>query len=62
VEAQQEKSRIKQLFRQGEISTLLKSCHSGLETALNVFEVCVFLFGLLNPSTIKLYRFKGSTI
>ncbi|KAJ6575556.1 hypothetical protein DFH09DRAFT_1454858 [Mycena vulgaris] len=39
VEAQQEKSRIKQFFRQGEMSTLLKGCQTGLEQALEVFKV-----------------------
>ncbi|KAJ7458953.1 P-loop containing nucleoside triphosphate hydrolase protein [Mycena latifolia] len=39
VGAQQEKSRIKQFFRQGELSTLLKGCHQGLEQALKVFKV-----------------------
>ncbi|KAJ6552301.1 hypothetical protein DFH09DRAFT_1086079 [Mycena vulgaris] len=39
VEAQQEKSRIKQFFQQGEMSTLLKTCYLGLEEALEVFKV-----------------------
>ncbi|KAJ6600432.1 hypothetical protein DFH09DRAFT_595284 [Mycena vulgaris] len=39
VEAQQDKSRIKQFFRQGEMNILLKSCHTGLEQAFNVFKV-----------------------
>ncbi|KAJ6490528.1 hypothetical protein DFH09DRAFT_1105071 [Mycena vulgaris] len=39
VEARQEKSRIMQFFRQGEINTLLKSCHAGLEQALKVFKI-----------------------
>jgi hypothetical protein len=39
VEAQQESSRIKQFFRQGEMNTLLKGCHVGLEEALKVFKV-----------------------
>jgi hypothetical protein len=39
IEAQQEKSRIKQFFRQGEMSTLLKDCKNGLNQALEVFEV-----------------------
>ncbi|KAJ6495871.1 hypothetical protein DFH09DRAFT_1290295, partial [Mycena vulgaris] len=39
VEAQQEKSRIMQFFRQGEMSTLLKDCHLGLEEALEAFKV-----------------------
>ncbi|KAJ7455439.1 hypothetical protein FB451DRAFT_1373164 [Mycena latifolia] len=39
VEAEQEKSKIKQFFRQGEMRTLLKACHIGLEQALEVFKV-----------------------
>ncbi|KAJ7448550.1 hypothetical protein FB451DRAFT_1147529, partial [Mycena latifolia] len=39
VEAQQEKSKLKQFLRQGEMSTLLKSCRQGLARALEVFKV-----------------------
>ncbi|KAJ7433649.1 hypothetical protein FB451DRAFT_1471936, partial [Mycena latifolia] len=39
VEAEQEKSKIKQFFRQGEMKTLLKACHTGLEQTLEVFKV-----------------------
>ncbi|KAJ7457401.1 hypothetical protein FB451DRAFT_1509666 [Mycena latifolia] len=39
VEAEQEKSKIKQFFRQGEMRTLLKACHRGLDQALDVFKV-----------------------
>ncbi|KAJ6548158.1 hypothetical protein DFH09DRAFT_1087360 [Mycena vulgaris] len=39
VEAQQEKSKIKQLFCQGEINALLKGCKAGLEEALEVFKM-----------------------
>ncbi|KAJ7457430.1 hypothetical protein FB451DRAFT_1509709 [Mycena latifolia] len=39
VEAEQEKSKIKQFFRQGEMRTLLKACHRGLEQALPVFKI-----------------------
>ncbi|KAJ7482602.1 hypothetical protein FB451DRAFT_1442067 [Mycena latifolia] len=39
VEANQEKSKIKQFFRQGEMRTLLKTCHTGLEQALEVFNI-----------------------
>ncbi|KAJ7463282.1 P-loop containing nucleoside triphosphate hydrolase protein, partial [Mycena latifolia] len=39
VEAQQERSRMKQFFQQAEMSTLLKDCRQGLEHALNVFKV-----------------------
>ncbi|KAJ7107946.1 hypothetical protein C8R44DRAFT_804463 [Mycena epipterygia] len=38
VEAQGDKSIIKRFFRQGEMSTLLKDCHVGLEQALKVFK------------------------
>ncbi|KAJ7469444.1 hypothetical protein FB451DRAFT_1368522, partial [Mycena latifolia] len=39
VEAKQEKSKIKQIFRQGEMRTLLKACHTGLEQVIEVFKV-----------------------
>ncbi|KAJ7455166.1 hypothetical protein FB451DRAFT_1143972 [Mycena latifolia] len=39
IEAEQEKSKIKQFFRQGEIKTLLKACHTGLEQALEIFKI-----------------------
>ncbi|KAJ7446584.1 hypothetical protein FB451DRAFT_1148432 [Mycena latifolia] len=39
VETQQEKSRIKQFFRRGEMTTLLKGCHLGLEQALEAFKI-----------------------
>ncbi|KAJ7471101.1 hypothetical protein FB451DRAFT_1176285 [Mycena latifolia] len=39
VEAKQEKSKIKQFFRQGEMRTLLKACHAGLDEALEVFKI-----------------------
>ncbi|KAJ6570856.1 hypothetical protein DFH09DRAFT_1079837 [Mycena vulgaris] len=39
LEAQQEKSRIKQFFRQGEMNMLLKGCRLGLEQALAEFKV-----------------------
>ncbi|KAJ7466459.1 hypothetical protein FB451DRAFT_1561164, partial [Mycena latifolia] len=38
-EAQQEKSRLKQFFRQGEMRTLLQGCHLGLQQALAVFRL-----------------------
>jgi hypothetical protein len=40
VDAQQEKSVLKQFFRQGEISTLHKDCQTGLEQALTDFKAC----------------------
>ncbi|KAJ7486920.1 hypothetical protein FB451DRAFT_1535193 [Mycena latifolia] len=39
VEAEEEKSKIKQFFRQGEMRALLKACHMGLEQALEVFKI-----------------------
>jgi hypothetical protein len=39
IEAQQEKMGFKTFFRQGEMTTLLKSCTAGLDQALDVFMV-----------------------
>jgi hypothetical protein len=39
VEAQQEKIGIKMLFRQGEMTALLKGCTTGLQQALDAFMV-----------------------
>jgi hypothetical protein len=39
-EAQQDGSKIKYLFRQSEMNTLLKDCQSGLEEASEVLKVC----------------------
>ncbi|KAJ6552309.1 hypothetical protein DFH09DRAFT_1319352 [Mycena vulgaris] len=39
IEAQQERNLIRQFFRQGEMSTLLKGCHLGLEEAIEAFKV-----------------------
>ncbi|KAJ7445452.1 P-loop containing nucleoside triphosphate hydrolase protein [Mycena latifolia] len=39
IEAEQEKSKIKQFFRQGEMKALLKACHTGLEQALEMFKI-----------------------
>ncbi|KAJ7440460.1 P-loop containing nucleoside triphosphate hydrolase protein [Mycena latifolia] len=39
VEAQQERSRIKQFFRHGEMTALLKDCNAGLQLALDAFKV-----------------------
>jgi hypothetical protein len=41
VEAQQEKMGFKTFFRQGEMTTLLKDCTTGLDQALEVFMVCL---------------------
>ncbi|KAJ6563944.1 hypothetical protein B0H19DRAFT_1067550 [Mycena capillaripes] len=38
VEAQQERSRIKQFFRQGEMNALLKECNTELQQALDLFH------------------------
>ncbi|KAJ7794022.1 hypothetical protein B0H14DRAFT_3888982 [Mycena olivaceomarginata] len=39
VEAQQNNSRIKRFFRQGEMSTLLKDCKAGLQEGLEFFQI-----------------------
>ncbi|KAJ7085976.1 hypothetical protein C8R43DRAFT_1174151 [Mycena crocata] len=39
VEAQQNKSKIKHFFRQGEMNALLKDCKIGLQAALDAFKV-----------------------
>ncbi|KAF7362924.1 ATPase-AAA-core domain-containing protein [Mycena venus] len=39
VEAQQEKSRIKQFFRQSEMAASLKDCHAGLAQAFEAFKI-----------------------
>ncbi|KAF7337110.1 hypothetical protein MVEN_02148600 [Mycena venus] len=39
VEAQQDKNKIKRLFRQGEMKALLTDCKVGLDQAFTVFEV-----------------------
>ncbi|KAJ6558896.1 P-loop containing nucleoside triphosphate hydrolase protein, partial [Mycena vulgaris] len=39
VEAQQEKSKIRHFFRQGEMSKLFKDCNSGLQEALDQFKL-----------------------
>ncbi|KAJ7907812.1 hypothetical protein B0H13DRAFT_1879263 [Mycena leptocephala] len=39
VEAQQNSSKLKNLFRQGEMSTLLKDCKAGLQQGLEMFQV-----------------------
>ncbi|KAJ6592277.1 hypothetical protein DFH09DRAFT_1415262 [Mycena vulgaris] len=42
VEAQQDKSKIRHFFRQGEMSKLLKDCNIGLREALALFKVQCF--------------------
>jgi hypothetical protein len=44
VEAQQNGSKIKRFFHQGEMSTLLKDCKAGLQQGFEIFQVC-YLFG-----------------
>ncbi|KAJ6592037.1 hypothetical protein DFH09DRAFT_1414862 [Mycena vulgaris] len=39
VEAQQDKSKIRQFFRQGEMNKLYKDCNMGLQVALDLFKV-----------------------
>jgi hypothetical protein len=39
VEAQQEKIGVKMVFRQGEMTALLKSCTAGLDQAVEIFMV-----------------------
>ncbi|KAJ7888456.1 hypothetical protein B0H13DRAFT_1888406 [Mycena leptocephala] len=39
VEAQQNGSKLKKFFRQGEMSTLLKDCKAGLQQGLEIFQV-----------------------
>ncbi|KAJ7848249.1 hypothetical protein B0H14DRAFT_3673445 [Mycena olivaceomarginata] len=41
VEAQQEGNKIKQIFRQSEMNTLLKECHTGLLQAFGIFKARV---------------------
>ncbi|KAF7345737.1 hypothetical protein MVEN_01593900 [Mycena venus] len=39
IEAQQDGNKIKKLFRQGEMSRLLKDCRTGLQQGLNFFKI-----------------------
>ncbi|KAF7354522.1 hypothetical protein MSAN_01364500 [Mycena sanguinolenta] len=39
VEAQQDSNKIKQFFRQNQMSTLLKDCRAGLQLALDDFAI-----------------------
>jgi hypothetical protein len=39
VEAQQNGSKLKKFFRQGEMSTLLKDCKAGLQQGFVIFQV-----------------------
>jgi hypothetical protein len=52
MEAHQKKSKILQFFRQGEMNTLLKACHLGLEQALEVFKVCSMWLLAVQQTTI----------
>jgi hypothetical protein len=40
VEAQQNGSKIKKFFHQGEMSALLKDCKAGLQQGFEIFQVC----------------------
>ncbi|KAJ7827694.1 hypothetical protein B0H13DRAFT_1917525 [Mycena leptocephala] len=46
VEAQRDGSKIKKIFRRGEMSTLLTDCNAGLQHAVNFFQICP-----VNPMT-----------
>ncbi|KAJ6540031.1 hypothetical protein DFH09DRAFT_1396671 [Mycena vulgaris] len=48
VEAQQDKSKIRHFFRQGEMSKLLKDCNMGLQEALDSFKVKWFALPCTN--------------
>jgi hypothetical protein len=43
VKEQQDSNKIKHLFRQGEMNTLLKDCHRGIKQALTVFKASVLV-------------------
>ncbi|KAJ6592099.1 hypothetical protein DFH09DRAFT_1273302 [Mycena vulgaris] len=51
VEAQQEKSKIRHFFRQGEMSKLFKDCNLGLQEALDQFKVEWFNVSYVHAST-----------
>ncbi|KAJ7448556.1 hypothetical protein FB451DRAFT_1532790 [Mycena latifolia] len=42
VEAQQDKSRLRQFFRQAEMTALLKDCNAGLQEAIDIFKANIF--------------------
>jgi hypothetical protein len=42
VDAQQKGNKVKNFFRQGEMSTLLKDCQAGLQQSFDFFQVCRF--------------------
>jgi hypothetical protein len=44
VEAHQSSSKVKQFFRQGEMSTLLKDCKNGLTQGFDFFWVSSYAF------------------
>jgi hypothetical protein len=61
VEAQQDGNRIKQFFRQGEMSALLKDCNAGLKEALDVFKVNPLNIVLIHIlKTRQIHSFRGS--
>ncbi|KAJ7495579.1 hypothetical protein FB451DRAFT_1164307 [Mycena latifolia] len=57
IEAEQEKSKIKHFFRQGEMKALQKACHTGLEQALEMFKASSLLLvavGFLTRATLQI--------
>ncbi|KAJ7448573.1 hypothetical protein FB451DRAFT_1375348 [Mycena latifolia] len=42
VEAQQDKSRLRQFFRQAEMTALLNDCNAGLQEAIDIFKANIF--------------------
>jgi hypothetical protein len=40
IEAQQKGNKVKNFFRQGEMSALLKDCQAGLQHSFDFFQVC----------------------
>jgi hypothetical protein len=40
VEVQQNGNKLKKIFHQGKMSTLLKDCKAGLRQAFEIFQVC----------------------
>ncbi|KAJ7121538.1 hypothetical protein C8R44DRAFT_736331 [Mycena epipterygia] len=53
VEGQQDRNKIKYFFRQNEMNTLCKDCHTGLEEALKVFKVDIGLIVANNVAEMQ---------
>ncbi|KAJ7929865.1 hypothetical protein B0H13DRAFT_1859349 [Mycena leptocephala] len=53
VEAQQDGNRLKQIFCQGEINTLLKDCRAGLDHAVKIFKVDTGAMMMTNMDEMK---------